>query len=123
MVRPVSMRAVSSASPRNTRGWLNSAFRMRSPVTCGARLRTTVSTSGSSGIGKFDRNFPGVQAHRVHGYVPGRIEIILARTAIEIPRMPRTSHAAPVDRALSQRAALMGAGTAQRVDLALDIAN
>src|SRR5580698_9152550 len=69
------------------------ASRMRRPVSFGASVRTTVSTSGSSGNGyRIDQNIVAVGFHRVAIQFYGGIEIVFAGAAVVSPFMPGTDH-------------------------------
>src|SRR5207245_621615 len=114
----------SCGAPRTTRGQRNSAARMRLPANRGARPRTMVSTSGSSGILRdIDQDVVTGDLHGKSRDHDGRVVIVRAATAIELPGVPGTGEIDAVDRSLSQRPAAMRAGSVERVDSALHIAD
>src|SRR5271156_4866346 len=97
---------------------------MRRPVSLGASERTTVSTSGSSGtrLG-IEKNIVPVGLHREYIQFDGGIKIVFAGAAIVCPFMPGTDHHIVLDISLPDRSAGVRANTAQRVQLARDIAD
>src|SRR5439155_2948344 len=115
---------ICCGSPRTTRAQRNSAERMRRPAKRGASPRTIVSTSGSSGmLRNIDQDIVPHHLDPEGRDDNLRIVIVRARAAIEFPGVPGAGQLAAVDGALSQRPAAMRAGSGQRVDGALHIAN
>src|SRR5580658_8828169 len=129
MRRPTSAFVVACGDPRSTRNWRNSALRMRRPTMAGRSVRTTVSTSGSSGIllgqvhlGQIHQNIPCLDANRVRGYPQIRDEHAGSGGGIELIGVPGTGHDAPFERSLPERAAVMRADAGDRTNLAGHIA-
>src|SRR5882724_2286910 len=110
--------------PRSTRGQRNSAARMRQPASRGARPRTMVSTSGSSGmLGNVDQDIVASDLCRERRDPDRGVVIVLASAAVELPGVPGAGEMGAVDGSLSQRSALMGAGSGERVYPSFDVAN
>src|SRR5882724_571281 len=116
--------AMRSGLPRIIRAHRNSAARMRRPASRGARPRTMVSTSGSSGIlGNVDQDIVASDLCRERRDPDRGVVIVLARAAVELPGVPGAGEMGAVDGSLSQRSALMGAGSGERVYPSFDVAN
>src|SRR5258708_37205475 len=110
--------------PRSTRGQRNSTARIRQPASRGARPRTMVSTSGSSGmLGNIDQDVVAGELRRKCGDLDSGVVIMFACAAIELPGVPRTGEVRAVDGPLSQRSAAVRTSSRERVDAAIDIAN
>src|SRR5580700_11008526 len=92
---------------------------MRRPIIAGRSVRTTVSTSGSSGIlfGEVHQNLPGLDADRICRYPQSVVEQTRAGGGIEFKRVPRTGHDGAVERPLSKRTPLMRADPGHRANL------
>src|SRR5580698_3323867 len=124
ILRPARAFAVMCGDPRSTRNCRNSALRIRRPTIAGRSVRTTVSTSGSSGmlfrqvhenIARLNADWIGRDSQRV-------VEHAGSGAGIELPGVPRTGHQRSFERALSQRAAVMRTDARDRTDLARHIA-
>src|ERR1700675_1909046 len=103
MVRPLRRRASAFRFPGVTKRDENDADTIWRPRRCGASVRTTVSTSGSSG--KIHQNLAVLHFPRV-----GRdMEIFIgeagAGTTIEFPGVERAGEDGAVERAVAERAA------------------
>src|SRR4051812_18207047 len=100
--RPTNFFASADRVPGGTGFEVNSAGRIRLPIRCGRTVRTTVSTSGSSGIDEdilslyFDSEFAEANVG---------VGIELAGDAVEFPRVPGADQSCAVQSPLSQRAA------------------
>src|SRR5579864_4578314 len=96
---------------------------MRRPVSLGASVRTTVSTSGSSGtclhaaIG-VEQNIVPVDLDGELIQLYGGVVIVLARSAVISPLMPRADNQVFLHRALADGAAGMRANSRQRMQFA-----
>src|SRR5438552_6829194 len=96
---------------------------MRLPASRGARSRTMVSTSGSSGmLGDIDQNLVAGDLNREGSHPHGRIVIVCASAAVELPGVPRAGEIRSVDRALPEGPAVMRARPGERTDAAIDVA-
>src|SRR5437016_9097282 len=110
--------------PRSTRGHRNSAARIRQPASRGARPRTMVSTSGNSGmLGNINQDVVTGDLRRKRGDLDGVVVIVLAGAAIELPGVPGTGEVRAVNGPLSQRSAAVRAGSRERVNAAIHIAD
>src|SRR5260370_32844357 len=110
--------------PRSTRGQRNSAARIWQPASRGARPRTMVSTSGSSGmLGNINQDVVAGDLRRERGDPDRGVVIVLARAAIELPGVPGTGEVRAVNGPLSQGSAAVRTSSRERMDAALDIAN
>src|SRR5437773_3210024 len=97
---------------------------MRRPVSEGASVRTTVSTSGSSGTGF--RIEQDIVAFRLHGepiQLDRGIVIVLACSAIIRPLVPRTNHQVFLQRALPDGTAGMRTNSRERMQFAIGVAD
>src|ERR1019366_9583477 len=112
MRRPMTALAVARGEPRKMRNWRNSALRMRRPTMAGRRVRTTVSTSGSSGMlfGKVHQDISCLDADWIGGDPQIVIEHAGAGGGIEWPRVPGTGHDGTFECSLSERPAVMRGG-------------
>src|SRR5580698_2060215 len=89
---------------------------MRRPVSLGARVRTTVSTSGNSGTRfRVEQNIVPFHFHRVAVQLNGGIKIVFAGAAILGPLMPRTGNDVVLQNSLSDRAAGVRANSPRRM--------
>src|SRR6202012_2187523 len=126
--RPASDFAVAWGAPRSTLNWRNSALIMRRPTIVRRSDRTTVSTSGSSGMadkvhfGKVNQDLAGVDANGVRRDLDLIIEDASSRRGVELPGVPRAGYEPAVQRTLTQRTALMRASTGEGANLAFDVA-
>src|SRR5258708_38644100 len=99
MVRPTRRLASALRFPDVTKREENDAATMRRPTKWGARVRTTVSTSGSSGMivpgqvdrRQIDKDIAVLDLHRVGGQLQEFIHLAQASSAIELPGMKRAS--------------------------------
>src|SRR6266478_4741569 len=131
MVRPTRRLASALRFPDVTKREENDAATMRRPTKWGARVRTTVSTSGSSGMivlgqvdrGQIDQDIAVLDLHRVGSQLQEFIHLAQASSSIELPAMKRASEYVAVERAVSQRAARMRADAVQGVQRAVYIAH
>src|SRR4051812_23915141 len=100
--RPASSRAVLRGDPIRSRNWVNSALRMLRPTMAGRSVRTTVSTSGSSGIrsGKVHEDIAFFDAHRIDRDAQVLIERTRARGRVELPRVPGAGDERAFERSL-----------------------
>src|SRR6185312_763977 len=99
---------------------------MRRPGRCGASVRTTVSTSGSSGmtvLRQFDEYLSVLHFHRVSCLQLQVVPRHRAGSAIELPPMKRAGEDGAVESAVAQRSAGMRADAVDRVQDAGHIAH
>src|SRR6185437_16763162 len=91
---PASARAVLIGEPMSTRSPRNSALTMRRPTTAGRSVRTTVSTSGSSGIalGQIDEDVRVFDLDAVDRNAHAVIDEARAAARIEFPHVPGANH-------------------------------
>jgi hypothetical protein len=99
--------------PGVTKREVKLADRMRWPGRCGASERTTVSTSGSSG--NVDQNLAFLNFHGILGELYVLIEVVAARAAVILPRVPWAHQHVAVERAMTQRPSGMTADALQRM--------
>src|SRR5580704_11091893 len=97
---------------------------MRRPTIAGRSVRTTVSTSGSSGtfLRQIHQNLPCLNADRIRRYPQSVIEQTRTGGGIEFKRVPRTGHDGTIECSLTKRTALMRADPGHRADLAAHVA-
>src|ERR1035438_8049384 len=129
MRRPTRALVVAWGEPRRMRNWRNSALRMRRPTMAGRRVRTTVSTSGSSGMlfgqvytGQVHQNIPCFDANRIGGYPQRVVEHAGASRGIEWPRVPGAAHDGPFECSLPERSAVVRADAVDRANVAGHVA-
>src|SRR3954463_15351047 len=122
MVRLVRRRASALRFPGVTKGDENDAATMRRPGRCGASVRTTVSTSGSSGIAALRQFDEYLAAFHFHGVGSLQLQVFVpshgAGAAIELPAMKRAGENGAVERAMPERSAGVRANAVDRVKLA-----
>ena len=85
-------------------------------------MRTTVSTSGSSGIWQLDEDVSVADDDGVGFEAASRVAVMLAGGAIEFPGVPRAHEHASVEGALAQGSARMGAESVDGIHLVFDTA-
>src|ERR1700756_498431 len=91
---------------------------MRRPVSLGASVRTTVSTSGSSGTRlRVDQDVVPFHLDREAIQLDRRVEIVLAGAAIVRPLVPRTGDDTVREYSLADRAACVWTNSPQRMQL------
>src|SRR5665213_2233952 len=108
MVRSARRRASALRFPGVTKREENDAATMRRPRKLGASVRTTVSTSGSSGmeeLRQFDENLALFHFHRVSRQQLQVVPRHRAGCAIELPPMKRAGENGAVESAMPQRSA------------------
>src|SRR4051812_7708114 len=97
---------------------------MRRPTIEGRKVRTTVSTSGSSGtVRKIHQNCAGFDADSVNGNAEFIVERTRASCGIELPRVPGAGDHSAVEYAMPERTAMMRANSRHCANLAIHIAN
>src|SRR5712692_6548217 len=102
IVRPVKCLASVLRFPGVTKREENDAATMRRPTRCGVSVRTTVSTSGSSGMKRLwqilvrqirlrqiHHNFAVLDLHRIGSQLQKFIHVTQAAAAIELPGVKR----------------------------------
>src|ERR1700680_680766 len=97
---------------------------MRRPVSFGARVRTTVSTSGSSGT-RFgvQKNVVAFGFDREAIELDRRIVIVFAGSAVVGPFMPGTHEHMVLEIALTKRASGVRADSGERVQFSIRVAD
>src|ERR1700722_16763588 len=143
--RPATRRASFLRSPGVTNREVNRADTIVRPTRYGASVRTTVSTSGNSGMFFFvlwralqlaapasaggfvlrhiNQNIVPIHLHRKRRELHILVVIVDACPAIVGPLMPRTNHLVAIDIALSYRPARVRTNPLQRAQLTANIAN
>src|SRR5438105_1711569 len=97
---------------------------MRLPVRRGARPRTIVSTSGSCGILRnVDQNIVTGELDRKRRDRDSGMVIVRASQAVELPGVPWTREIGAIHCPLSEGPASMRAGSCERVDAAVHVAD
>src|SRR5579872_6415695 len=87
-LRPARAFAVLRAEPINTLNPVNSALRILRPTMAGRSVRTTVSTSGSSGIGKIHQYSAVFDPDGESGQGQAIVDETRASFRIELPHVP-----------------------------------
>src|SRR5438046_489882 len=106
------------------RSLVNSALRMRRPTITGRNERTTVSTSGSSGIFRqIHYNLSTLHTNRINRNAQFVIHRAGARRRIELPGMPRATDERAFECTLPERAAMMRTDPVDRANLARHVAD
>src|SRR5258708_2385133 len=126
MVRSARRRASILRFPGVTKRDVNDAATMRRPGRCGASERTTVSTSGSSGITALRQLHEYLAVFHFHRIGGLQLQIVPrhgASCAIELPPMKRASKDGAVESAMPQRSAGVRANAVDRVQYAGHIAH
>src|SRR6185369_6538706 len=126
MVRFARRRASALRFPGVTKREENDAATMRRPGRCGASVRTTVSTSGSSGMAalrQFDENLAVFHFHGIGGLQLQVVPWHRAGSAIELPPMKRAGENGAVERAVAQWPSGMRANAVDRMQNAGYIAH
>src|SRR5262245_54441264 len=97
---------------------------MRLPARC-AIERTTVSTSGSSGmrLRNINPDFVAADLDGIGGELQLGIEVVCSGVAIELPEVPRADQAPAADHAVPERTAAMRADSLDRSNPARRVAD
>src|SRR4051812_17949289 len=123
ILRPASAFVVLRGVPIRTRRPVNSELMIFLPIMAGRSVRTTVSTSGSSGNWHVHQNAFFFQLDGKSWNAPGLIHQTPAARGIEFPHVPRTNQHSLQDSSLPQRTTLMRANPGESAQFAADIAD